>query len=906
MSKTIFLTMVIFVLTVSFAFAQMGYDVSKYPSGDREIDRLRKEVFESPTTWDNYDLRLLMMKLWAVSLQQQGVWLGEDYYAIDQHLNKYSKWNPVFQGLEAQVYSETELDQFKIVVKNGYTELNRLQKGLKDDPKSVDYPYEVVNTENPTPPRKQDIDWSNYKANPQRTGFSGADGPVKGEMAWEFPVGLRWESKPLVVENDVYLASPGMRNIMWKLDLETGKVKDLSTHVPIIRGDQLFSTPAMVSSPVLLEDHILLREIGSRGNKGIAKDITFINRKTGEIDKEIESGHVDYKMGYAPLDANEKYTVFPYTIHDIEERPPLCSPFTRIICKDTKTGKRYWDFNIGPTFSDPLLEDNRIYVGNQQGDIFCLKAEGIYRPSSAQRISWELRLDGAVNRKVEVDNDNVYVGTNAGSVYCLDKVSGEIKWQYKVSDPEPNAFRHFSTSYVVGDKVFIGSATKKLLSLDKKTGKLLAEYKTSDWVRSRPVADESFVYVVSINGEVSKLDHHSGLKEVWKKQVGDHYILSDLVLSNDRLLLTNTDLYAYCLDTKKGKELWKHSVIKSFMIDDYRVLTDQVAGGAYYESKPTAAQGKVFIGSPNGFLYAVDADSGKEVWKFEVGGSICGAPVIANDKVYFGSQGGEEYYYCVNVNTGKLIWKQLVGWVWGSANYSDGMIYLPGVDGYVNCLNAETGTIVWRYRTERSTCSEPLIIGDHVFFGSWDHFLYKFDKKTGENIWKYQLSGGSDSGSAISGEGKIFLPVGGGTFRCLDPETKEVLWTPALKGKMYNVTPGYHNGTVFLSCLNGRGLGGIPIGAEVFSVDSTTGNLNWTFNGGGGLTGPVIGANDRVYFASTVAPYLYCVDQKGNNDGTTNMLWRVHMANKTEESVPAIYNGKIFILNSGGYLTAIE
>lgn len=456
-------------------------------------------------------------------------------------------------------------------------------------------------------------------------------------------------------------------------------------------------------------------------------------------------------------------------------------------------------------------------------------------------------------------------------------------------------------------KLYIGSAAKKLLCLDIQSGTLDFEYNTSDWIKSRPAVDDNNVYVASMDGEVSKLElTKKGYKERWKKKIGEHFIYGELELKDDNLLFADSDLYAYCLNTKDGKIKWRHSVIKSFMIDDYRVLTDQIAGGAYYESKPTAAQGKVFIGTPSGFVYAVDAETGEEKWKFEVGGAISGAPVIDGNKVYIGTEGGEEDFYCLDVNTGNLIWKQLVSWVWGSANVSDGLVYVPGVDGYVYCLEGETGAIVWRYRTERSTCSEPLIIGEHVYFGSWDHYLYKFNKKTGEYIWKYQLSGGSDSGSPISGEGKIFLPVGGGTFRCLNPETKTVEWTPQLTGKMYNVTPGYHDGNVFLSCLNGRGLGGIPIGAEVFNVNASNGELNWTFNGGGGLTGPVIGDNNRVYFASTVTPYFYCVDRNGNGDGTTNLLWKVRMDNKVEESVPAIYNGKIYILNSGGYLVCIK
>ncbi|WP_193744451.1 outer membrane protein assembly factor BamB family protein [Jejuia pallidilutea] len=161
--------------------------------------------------------------------------------------------------------------------------------------------------------------------------------------------------------------------------------------------------------------------MGSRGNKGISKHVVFINRKTGQVDRRIDAGHVDYRAGYAPLVANEKYVVYPYTVHDIEERPPLCSPFTRIIAKDTKTGSRLWDFNIGPHFSEPYLEGDVVYVANQKGDVYCLDIPGKFGPASAQRINWEFKADGAVNRKVEVDDRHVYFGSNNGTVYCLDK-----------------------------------------------------------------------------------------------------------------------------------------------------------------------------------------------------------------------------------------------------------------------------------------------------------------------------------------------------------------------------------------------------------------------------------------------------------------------------------------------------
>ena len=111
----------------------------------------------------------------------------------------------------------------------------------------------------------------------------------------------------------------------------------------------------------------------------------------------------------------------------------------------------------------------------------------------------------------------------------------------------------------------------------------------------------------------------------------------------------------------------------------------------------------------------MDAENGKERWKFELGAAVSETPVYDQDKFYVSQQGGEDDFYCLNARTGKLIWKQNVGWIWGSVNVSDNLVFIPSVDGYVNCLDSQSGHTIWHYRTERSTCSESPVIGDYVF-----------------------------------------------------------------------------------------------------------------------------------------------------------------------------------------------
>jgi outer membrane protein assembly factor BamB len=62
-------------------------------------------------------------------------------------------------------------------------------------------------------------------------------------------------------------------------------------------------------------------------------------------------------------------------------------------------------------------------------------------------------------------------------------------------------------------------------------------------------------------------------------------------------------------------------------------------------SSPIIADGVVYIGSDDGHLYAVDRQTGQELWRFETGGNIISTPAVSEGVVFFGSQ--DFYLYAV-------------------------------------------------------------------------------------------------------------------------------------------------------------------------------------------------------------------------------------------------------------------
>ncbi|WP_242158951.1 PQQ-binding-like beta-propeller repeat protein [Aestuariivivens sediminis] len=873
-------------------------------SGDLEIDSLRQRVLKDPSNQYNYEERALLMYLWMGSLQEQGADVSR-FWEIDQKFHKLVGYNR--SKIDEQVL--LEIGQ---VVDRGYEKLEKIQHHLFQYG-TIFTPYD---SEGKDFPEDGDLEanWPMFQANKYNNGYTEASGPRYGRNVWKFPIGLGWYSRPVLEGNRVYLSSPGMRTTSFCLDLNSGREIWKSTqHHPIFGT---YKYPAIMSTPVIQDDKIILREVNSHGgNQGQAKHLVYIDKRTGKTLNRSYAGHVDYRTRYAPVASNDNYVVYPFGVADIYSKPAICQNFNRLICKDKNNEKLIWDFNVGniDALAEPVMTEKMVFQGTMEGFVYALNLtevdESVYAIEMDDRndkriISWSFNADGAVNTSVVVHEGKVYFGSNNGTIYCLDELTGELQWFTKVESIEKRARKHFSTGVIGAGKLYMGSANKNLYCLDLNNGDILWQATTRDWVRSNPVLNDKGVFVADVSGRLYGFDKKGDL--LFEKKVSTHPIYADLALSENRIVLNDSHLITYCFNLK-GDQLWKHSILKAnFRDDGERVFTDQLSGGTYYQSKPTAVDGMLYFGSPAGFLYGVDADTGQELWKFEMGGAISVAPAVMDGKVYAGQQGGERFYYCNDAKTGSLIWKQTLpgGWVWGSATVDDGLVYVPTVSGYAVCLDGKTGNIIWMYPTAKSIPAEPAIEGDIVYFGSWSRTLYAFNKKTGEVEWEMKAPS-LDSGTLITDGDKLYLPSYKNIFAIYNSKTGELLSEGNKNRKLiegihnFQASPAFHKGLGFFTAKAGIGFSNPPLLSRVYCVDMETEKINWTYPDGGGVTAPAL-ANGRVYIGSSNYPYLHALDQK-----TGKPYWIYKLGN-LEEATLCIYRNKLYALSSDGYIHAIE
>jgi polyvinyl alcohol dehydrogenase (cytochrome) len=243
------------------------------------------------------------------------------------------------------------------------------------------------------------------------------------------------------------------------------------------------------------------------------------------------------------------------------------------------------------------------------------------------------------------------------------------------------------------------------------------------------------------------------------------------------LLALMVSAAAYAHGEREGKDDWPmygrnlehtfsnpHSRINSGNVADLQKAWTFVTGDAVTAS-PTVVDGVVYIGSWDGFFYALDARSGRVRWKFQVdcqntlvpippqclasgqvppprffsqGGLITSSAAVIAGKVYFAAG---KTLYSLNARDGSLRWKRVVcgnpdepactsdandpAQIFSSPVVFDNMVFVgwtPGADHYRGgfaAFDSKTGAVRWRFEVDPilGANGQPLLVNGHAAGG---------------------------------------------------------------------------------------------------------------------------------------------------------------------------------------------
>ena len=219
-----------------------------------------------------------------------------------------------------------------------------------------------------------------------------------------------------------------------------------------------------------------------------------------------------------------------------------------------------------------------------------------------------------------------------------------------------------------------------------------------------------------------------GLPELWRQKVGGGY--ASVVVAEGRVFTIEQrrrEEVVACYDFSTGRQLWTNSWTEQFQ---------ESMGGPGPRATPTWHEGKVYALGAAGELRALDAQTGKVLWRRNILSdngapnltwAVSGAPLVLEEKLIVlpGGPGGKSIV-AYHKETGKPIWRSLND---KQAYTSPMLATLAGKRQIVMvsaprllAVDAEDGSLLWDYPWSTSydaNCAQPLVVDqDHIFVSS--------------------------------------------------------------------------------------------------------------------------------------------------------------------------------------------
>jgi outer membrane protein assembly factor BamB len=269
----------------------------------------------------------------------------------------------------------------------------------------------------------------------------------------------------------------------------------------------------------------------------------------------------------------------------------------------------------------------RLFVGNESGTVHAITRDG--------RIAWKFETGKAIRAQPRLVGSELYVHSDSGFVHRLAARTGTEVWRAKVdagSEPRKptneagTRWDRYGSSVVAdATHIYVSSRDKNLYALDRKTGREVWRVAAADIMTATPALYRDSVIFAAFDGKVRAVAARDGQPR-WTYDA-KLAVPGDLTVAGDRVLLGSRSYDLVALDAGSGRELWKRYYWFSWI-----------------ESPPVVRDGVVYTGSSDAtHVYAVDLADGSLRWKTAVPGYSWQRTAVSEELVIAGTVGAGEF-----------------------------------------------------------------------------------------------------------------------------------------------------------------------------------------------------------------------------------------------------------------------
>lgn len=328
--------------------------------------------------------------------------------------------------------------------------------------------------------------------------------------------------------------------------------------------------------------------------------------------------------------------------------------------------------------SSPLIDGNLLYYVSNRAVLFCLDVEGfrdkendgpvttekLTGPNDADVI-WSLDMIGELgvfphnlaNSSPTLAGDLVFVGTSNGhdethakvprpkapSIIAVNRRTGKLVWQ----------------DNSVGDRILHGQWSSPAVGLIGGVVQLVSA-QGDGWVRGYEAKSGEKLWEFDTNPKDA----------VWPKTRNE--LIATPVIHGDRVYIGNGQ------DPENGEGVGNFYAIDATKRGD---ITESGRLWRFADIRRTVStaaihDGLVYISDFSGFLYCLDAATGKPLWKHDFFSAVWGSPVVADGKVFLGDEDGDLVVFAAGREKKVLAEMSMGGSVYGAVVPARGKLFL--------------------------------------------------------------------------------------------------------------------------------------------------------------------------------------------------------------------------------------
>jgi len=370
-----------------------------------------------------------------------------------------------------------------------------------------------------------------------------------------------------------------------------------------------------------------------------------------------------------------------------------------------------WRIPVGSR-SSPVAFGNRLYLNSPVGDLVNTQERLVAIDAESGKIIWEKRFSQYLSDvpqhraswaspAVDPETGNIYVFTVAAQLICVAP-DGKILWDRSLPDEYGAVTTHGgrTTSPILdGDKVILNALVlawgdlnrtgNRYFAFDKKTGQTVwiasPQARHYDTNYSTPIVatiDGTRALIVGgTDGAYHALKVNTGEK-IWSIEVSKRAILNSALFKDNVAYITHGEEN---MDTTEMGMIAAVDATKSgtLAVDAFKWRT---RGFLPSFASPVMDNERLYTMDNSAIVGAFDLKTGAKLWEKALGTLQKGSPVLADGKLYVGTENGKFYILRPSATGVEVLDEDLLGTeqtpepIIASPIVSDGRIYVTSMD----------------------------------------------------------------------------------------------------------------------------------------------------------------------------------------------------------------------------------